>query len=316
MKNCLCGNSVNDSTLVTDKIRFDRKGKILRCKKCSLIYLDQNSVKFSEEFYKKEYHQTYLTHIEPDALDPKKYFEKMLQVTKIWSDKFNKKLTGKEIILDVGCSTGHFIKNIESSAKKVFGHELSEKEVNFCKNELNLDVDSIPLEKRFKKNTFDFITMIFVLEHISDPVNFLGYLKNFLKPNGKFIILVPNVNDALLNFYNIPDFKNFYYCIEHLFYYSPKTIKNLFSKIGLVGNIEVIQEYPITNHINWGFRQKPSDIQKSRRNIPDILLSDSKLTEEWENLWKNFSNSYKEFLIKNNFGDRIWCEVASNNPSK
>ena len=310
MKNCLCGNSIKDSILLTDKIRFDQKGKILKCNKCSLVFLDQNSVKFSEEFYKKEYHQTYLTHIEPDALDPKKYFDKMVKVTKIWSDKFSEKLNGNEVILDVGCSTGHFIKNIEKKAKKVFGHELSEKEVNFCKKELNLDVDNIPLHKRFKENSFDFITMIFVLEHISDPITFLNYLKKFLKPGGKFIILVPNVNDALLNFYDIPDFRNFYYCIEHLFYYSPKTIRDLFLKSGLDSTIEVIQEYPITNHINWGFKKKPSDVQKSREGIPDILLSNSELNKEWEDLWKNFSNTYKNFLIKNNFGDRIWCEVS------
>ena len=190
---------------------------------------------------------------------------------------------------------------------------MSEKEIRFCKKELNLDVDSIPLHKRFKEKSFDFITMIFVLEHMADPINFLNYLKKFLKPRGKFIILVPNVNDALLNFYNIPDFKHFYYCIEHLFYYSPQTIRNLFNKTELNGSLEVIQEYPITNHINWGFKKKPSDVQKSREGIPDILLLDTKFKNEWENLWKNFSNSYKDFLIKNNFGDRIWCEVSKNN---
>ena len=312
MKNCLCGEPVKNSVLLTDKIRFNKKARILKCNKCSLVYMDQDSVKFPDQFYEKEYHQTYLTHIEPDALDPKKYFEKMKKVTEIWSNKFRKQLTGNETILDVGCSTGHFIKNIESNAKKVFGHELSKTEVDFCKNELNLDVDNKPLDKRFKENTFDFITMIFVLEHIADPISFLDYLKKFLKPNGKFIILVPNINDALLNFYNIPVFKEFYYCMEHLFYYSPKTIRNLFEKLKLDSKIEVIQEYPITNHINWGFRQKPSNIQKSRENVPDISLIDSKFEKEWENLWKNFSYTYREFLIKNKFGDRIWCEVSKN----
>ena len=313
MKNCLCGETVSNSVLLTAKIRFNQKARILQCNNCALVYLDQSSIKFPNQFYEKKYHQTYLTHIEPDALDPKKYFDKMLKATKIWSDKFKKDLNGNEIILDVGCSTGHFIKNIETSAKQVFGHELSEKEVDFCKNELKLDVDSTPIHKRFRENTFDFITMIFVLEHIADPVSFLKYLKKFLKPKGRFIILIPNVNDALLNFYNIPVFKEFYYCMEHLFYYSPQTIQNLFEKVGLNGKIEVVQEYPITNHINWGLRQRPSDVQKSRENIPDISLVNSKFEKEWENLWKDFSNIYKKFLIKNNFSDRIWCEVSTNN---
>ena len=38
---------------------------------------------------------------------------------------------------------------------------------------------------------------------------------------------------------------------------------------------QIKKNYPITNHINWGFRQKPSNIQKSRENVPDISLIDS-----------------------------------------
>ena len=91
MKTCLCGHPINNSILLADKIRFDQKARILKCNNCSLIYLDQNSVDFPDKFYEKEYHQTYLTHIEPDALDPKKYFDKMLKVTKIWSDKFKQR---------------------------------------------------------------------------------------------------------------------------------------------------------------------------------------------------------------------------------
>ena len=154
--------------------------------------------------------------------------------------------------------------------------------------------------------------MIFVLEHIANPWKFLKYISKFLKHNGKLIILVPNINDALINFYNIPAFKKFYFCIEHLYYYSPKTIKRIFDDVGLKGKIECIQEYPITNHINWAINQRPSDVQKSRENIPDISLTNSKFRKEWENLWKDFSHIYKKFLVKNSFSDRIWCEVSIN----
>jgi len=309
-QNCLCKTNKNNTILLSNKVRFGKKANVLKCKKCSLVYLDQKSFKFPKSFYEKEYHQTYITHVEPDALNPKKYYDKMLLVTKIWSDKLKKKLKGNEIILDVGCSTGHFIKNIEFKAKKVYGHELSAKEVEFCRKKLNLDVDNIPLHNRFKKKTFDYITLIFVLEHIANPWKFLKYISKFLKHNGKLIILVPNINDALINFYNIPAFKEFYFCIEHLYYYSPKTIKRIFDDVGLKGKIECIQEYPITNHINWAFNQKPSDVVRSRKNLPDIELINNKYSYEWIKLWKKFSMSYKDFLLKKGFSDRIWCEIS------
>ena len=78
----------------------------------------------------------------------------------------------------------------------------------------------------------------------------------------------------------------------------------------LKGKIECIQEYPITNHINWAFNQKPSDVVRSRKNLPDIELINKKYSQEWIKLWEKFSNSYKDFLLKRGFSDRIWCEIS------
>ena len=164
--------------------------------------MDKDSFTLPSDFYEAKYHQTYLTHVEPDSLNPNKYYKKMLKSTEIWANKMKNILNGNEVVLDVGSSTGHFLKLIEDKTKAVYGHEISSKEVAFCREELGLDVDSVPLEERFNKNTFDYITLIYVLEHIDDPVKFLKDLSKFLKPSGKIIILVPNANDALINLYN------------------------------------------------------------------------------------------------------------------
>jgi len=306
----LCGQ--NEKALIADTLRFGKKANVCRCKNCGLVFLDQKSFDFPKDFYEKEYHQTYITHIEPDALNPAVYYEKMKKSQKIWADKFKKILKGDEAVLDVGCSTGHFIDMIKDKAKKVAGHELNIKEVNFCREKLGLDVSNKPLSERFKEKRFDYITMIYVLEHIAEPKSFLNELKKFLKPDGKFVILVPNIKDALVNFYNIPEFKAFYYCIEHLYYYSPDTMKCLFNEVGLSGSIETIQEYPIANHLNWSYRRSPSDTLASRKGVPDVELGKSVSPEAWEDLWGKFSKMYKDFLLHNGFGDRIWCVVGRN----
>jgi len=296
--------------LVTQKLRFGKTGDVYRCDSCSLVFLDQNSFTFPKDFYEKEYHQTYLTHVEPDALNPHKYFEKMMKTTLPWANRFKKLIKGNEEVLDVGCSTGHFMELIKNDVKQVYGHELNKKEVEFSKNEKGLDVSGEPLEKRFGDKKFDFITMIFVLEHIGEPKTFLEYLKKFLKPDGKMIILVPNINDALVNFYQIPEFTNFYYCIEHLFYYSQETIKVLFDQAGLFGNIETVQEYPITNHLNWAYRRAPSDVIASRKNVPDVALQPTVDEKSLEALWLKFNDQYKTFLTQHGYGDRVWAEVG------
>lgn len=301
----------NDNTIfMTDQLRFNQKAEVRRCSNCSLIFLDQDSFSLPSDFYECQYHQTYLTHLEPALLDPNKYFEKMIKVTRPWSDKIAELLTGSETILDFGCSTGHLLNNLHGKAGKLYGHELNRKEVEFCRNEKGLDVDSQPLEQRFQEETFDYITMIFVLEHIAQPIELLLSLKKLLKPNGKFLILVPNVDDALLNFYNIPEFKQFYFCVEHLFYYSPATIQRVFQQAGLYGKIKVIQEYPISNHLDWGYLKQPADAVISRQGLPSIGIDNHDFLSKWKEFWEVVNGLYQKFLLTNGFGDRIWCEVG------
>lgn len=307
----ICQNcSHTQHILITHQVRFGNTANVMQCKHCGLVFLDQTSFSFPKDFYEKEYHQTYLTHVEPDALDPKKYYEKMLQTTKKWADKINELLTGEEVVLDLGCSTGHLMTQIQGKAKKVYGHDLSEKEIAFAKNELGFDADNVPLDQRFEEGMFDYITMIFVFEHIAEPVSFLNYIKKFLKPTGKLIMLVPNIDDALMRFYQIPVFQTFYYCIEHLFYYNPKTLSEICQKAGLKGAFEAIQEYPITNHLNWAYRQKPSDVLASRSFVPDVALRYEEKHTNWELFWQKINTQYQDFLKENGHADRVWAVVT------
>lgn len=301
----LCGS--DDSGLITDTVRFGKKADVYRCGGCGLTFIDQDSFVFPKDFYEREYHQTYITHVEPDALNPRAYYEKMKKAAGVWADKFAKMLSGQEVVLDIGCSTGHFMDLVRNKTGKIYGQELNRKEIAFCRNTLNMDVSDQPLEERFKEGTFDYITMIYVLEHIARPKDFLSFLKKFLKPGGKMVILVPNARDALVNLYDIPEFRNFYYCIEHLFYYTPETLKRLFDEVGLEGEIEVVQEYPIVNHLNWIFRRVPSDTLASRGKTPDISLRPEAPADSWVALWNKVDELYKGFLKDNSFGDRIWC---------
>lgn len=298
-------------SLIAEKVRFGRSADVYRCGECALVFLDQGSFTFPADFYEKEYHQTYLTHIEPEALNPQLYYEKMKKATRLWAGKFAMELKGDETVLDLGCSTGHFLDMIKDKAEKVYGHDLSVREVEFCRNVLNLDVSDMPLNERFEARSFDYITMIFVLEHIATPLEFLKMLKTFLKPGGKLVIVIPNIQDALVSFYDISEFTAFYYCIEHLYYYSPKTLTALLNKAGFkVDSIEVVQEYPVANHINWAYKRTPSDTLAARDGLPDIPLAASAPLDKWKALWENIDLQYQGFLKDNGYGDRIWC-IAS-----
>lgn len=306
MRMCpLCESA--DVSCLTNKVRFGKTADIMRCGSCSLVYLDQDSVCFPKDFYEHEYHQTYLTHVDPDILNPQKYYEKMRKASALWIERVRGLLQGQEYVLDVGCSTGHLITGIQDKAYEVYGHELSRKEVDFCKNVLKIDVDSIPLAERFEKESMDIITLIFVLEHIGDPIPFLEELKLYLKPHGKLVIVVPNIKDALVSLYDIEEFRKFYYCIEHLYYYSPQTLMKTLEKAGFSGEAQAVQEYPLINHLNWIYRKEPSETLAARADMPHIELLDERMGWVLGGFWDDVNRDYHERLLRGGFSDRIWC---------
>ena len=138
-----------DTTLITSSLRFGFVADVYHCVTCSLVFLDQSSFRYPANFYQTEYHQTYLTHVDPDILDPAKHYAKMQTASRMWIDRVRGMLTGVESVLDVGCSTGHVLMGICDKADKIYGHELSKKEVKFCREMLDLDVADIPLHSRF-----------------------------------------------------------------------------------------------------------------------------------------------------------------------
>jgi 2-polyprenyl-3-methyl-5-hydroxy-6-metoxy-1,4-benzoquinol methylase len=106
---------------------------------------------------------------------------------------FRKELEGKSI-LDVGCGEGYFLISVASQLdhKKLVGVDIStsvlpknQKDIQF----INADIVDFDLSEQF-----DVVFCDQVLEHIAPldlPIH-LSSVRNALKPDGTFIILMPN----------------------------------------------------------------------------------------------------------------------------
>ena len=109
------------------------------------------------------------------------------------------------------------------------------------------------------------------MEHIKDPILELKNLKKHLKDDGKIIVEVPNINDALLDLYNIEDFRDWYFWTCHLYYYSQKSLRSIGEKAGYkVDYVKQIQRFPLSNHVHWLQKNKPNG-----HKIYDFLNSES-----------------------------------------
>ena len=97
-------------------------------------------------------------------------------------------------ILDVGCSSGIFLKDLEHlgfNINNLYGIDISEKAIQNCKNNgiqnaFVMDAQNINLSEEF-----DFIVASDCLEHLKDDVKAIHNWKQFLKKEGIMYVFVP-----------------------------------------------------------------------------------------------------------------------------
>lgn len=99
-------------------------------------------------------------------------------------------------LLDIGCGTGNFLAAARDAGYQVTGTELDRNAAKCAKERLGLQ-RVLPLtiaeftEQTFEEK-FDVVTFFEVLEHQTEPAEFLRRVKACLKPRGTIALSVPN----------------------------------------------------------------------------------------------------------------------------
>jgi len=99
-------------------------------------------------------------------------------------------------LLDIGCGTGNFLAAACEAGYRVTGTELDRNAARFAKERLGLE-RVLPLTiaefaEQFADQKFEVVTFFEVLEHQTEPVEFLRNVKKCLKPHGMIALSVPN----------------------------------------------------------------------------------------------------------------------------
>jgi len=229
--------------------------KVFKCVSCGLVFLSSFD-HIKEGFYENsEMHGKDVLDIQAWVRETEWDAERRFQ--------YLKSALPNQRLLDFGCGTGGFLLKARNLAATAHGIELETRLKNHYKSHsftVFQNLSEIPSDVRER---YDIITMFHVLEHIPDPKSILVELSEILAVGGQIIVEVPNADDALLTLYQCKPFSNFTYWSCHLFLFTVKTLKMLFSQINLkVNYIKQIQRYPLPNHLYWLANGKPSGHQK------------------------------------------------------
>ena len=210
-------------------IRYDfDPHKVVACSTCGLNYL---SPRLTEpailELYKDEAY--YNSNISGQGYD------EYMEISDNWVKTFNLRLkqiapyksSGKA--LDIGCGPGYFLTAAQKMGYDVHGLDPSDYIVTQARKTWGDRVQLGLIESaNYQPESFDLVVAFDTFEHIYDPKKFLAAIHRVLKPGGVLAITTPDPTSLLAKVTgkNWVSFK----LPEHIFYWSPDTIRKILAE--------------------------------------------------------------------------------------
>lgn len=284
--NCiLCVSS--ESREIQIGVRYQPEAVVRSCKVCDLVFLSPRPspsklAAYYTSAYRAEYHEV----VSPESTHRSGVEEARSRVKRLLPY-----LRPSMRVLEVGASAGAFLEAVRPYVQSVIGVELDEAHRSWATNALGVPIVSKLTD--VGEQRFDLIGLFHTLEHVPNPVDFLGDLSAYLVRGGRIAIELPNVTDALIALYKIPAFSDFYYQRAHLYYFSARTLAKTIQAAG--GNAEIagIQRYDLSNHLRWLITGRPGGQGYYQETFSDVVQV-----------------AYGEALIRAGYADTLWA-VAS-----
>lgn len=263
---------------------------LLLCNSCNLIFV--NPLPDPKSLYNQDYFSG--ANLGFGYIDYDSDKEPMIPTFNKYIDLFNKYGKKEGRLFDVGAATGFFLKIAQNRGYSVSGVEMSDYAALMARKS-GIEVYSGDLMSLSLRNqSFDIVTMLDVLEHMTEPLVELLEVKRILKPDGLLVINAPNGQSFLAKI-----LKTKWHLVlppEHLFYFSPKNLSNFLEKNGF----KVVYSGTIGKRFTLGY-------------IFKMLYKWQKLTV-WNYLSNFFSKGFlSKLYIPVNLHDNFFIIFQKNN---
>jgi len=213
-----------------------RHHRIVRCKKCGLIYSNpRDSTGLIDDSYVQVKDEQYLKFSEARVIT----FRKAL--------KHVEELKSGKSLLDVGCHAGVFMKTAVLGGWHAVGIEPSLWACEARRKERSLNIINASIYNAEDiKDKFDLITLWDVIEHLTDPKSVLQICRDKLLDDGIIAISTMRCQGF---FYRLCGRRWPWFMRMHLYYFTTKTITEMLKLAGF----KVIRIRPYIHYVSLGY---------------------------------------------------------------
>lgn len=176
-----------------------------------------------KEHYKKKFQQGNYQLLRKYSNQYKRVYENFVEeLEQALIDKKNN-FRGLKV-LDIGCFTGEFLEILKKRGADVYGIELQDDAVKIANKKLGMRVYKADvMGNEFPNMKFDIISLLGLIEHVTDPIRLLMRCSKLLKKDGILLIQTPNSGSffaKVMKKYWPP-----YAPVEHIHLFSQKSLE-------------------------------------------------------------------------------------------
>lgn len=277
--------------------------KVYRCEECSLDFLETwKNIAMAYGIYR---HNDYV--LKKDVTRDYCKFDELRNRT----EAIRPYLTPQTKFLDLGCAEGLVLKAIAPYVKVAEGTEICDYYVQKLKSEGFKIWSCDPAEMRIDA-PYDIVSMHAFLEHIPNILDFLTGLKKIIHKRSQIFIEIPNLRDPLAYYYDIENYRNFFYRKYHLYYFTETSLGKLLKKAGFDSEIKPLQAASISNHFHWLHQKKgqANTNEMVKITLPNALLQDKMPNgKSFDKLLDEVDNFYRQKLVEAGIGDLLSCRA-------
>jgi len=244
---CKCKNFTilldfqNGKATTSDSKLINQSFTLLECNKCFHIQKQLTSeLRATIKRIYDTYEAYYLTNGKEEY-----HLEQNIEISR--SQKIIKAITpilnNEGTILDIGTGSGVFLEEFNRMYPlwKLYAQDVKISEFNTLQDLKNFKKFFLLKDNDLNKNYFDFISAIYVFEHILEIDNFLISVKNGLKDDGILLLQVPNINENLFDLFIIDHVSHFtkkvlYVKLKEYFEYVYFPIEQIYKEITIVAS--------------------------------------------------------------------------------